>query len=75
MSGKGRLHGYLSGFGIPHLTDHDDVRILPKDGTKRARKGQADLAVNRNLIDAMQLIFDGVLDGDYLEGIRIHVGE
>ena len=64
-----RLHRNLRGFGIPHLTDHDDVGVLPENGAERAGKGQVDLGLHGNLINTLKLVFDRVFHSNNLQGI------
>ena len=67
MPGEGGLDGDLGRLQIADLTDHDHVGVLPDDVTEPGREGEADLRPDRDLVDAFQLVFDRVLDGDDLE--------
>jgi hypothetical protein len=64
MSGKGGLNGDLRGFLVADFADHDFVGVVAKDGTQAASKGEALFLVDRNLGDALELVFDGIFDGD-----------
>src|SRR6266849_1716920 len=66
MAGECRLNGNLRGFEIAHLADHDDVRIVPKKRAQNVGEGQVDLRLDLDLIDALELILDRLLDGEYL---------
>ena len=61
MTRQRRLYRDLRSLGILHLTDHDDVGVLPENGAERAGKGQVDLGLHRNLVNALKLVFDRVL--------------
>jgi hypothetical protein len=64
VAGEARLHGDLGGLGVADLADHDDVRVLAQDGAQAAGEGQLDFRVNLYLADPLDLVLDGVLDGD-----------
>ncbi len=51
---------------VAYLADHDDVGVLAQDGAQVLRKIQADRRLHLHLIDAGELIFDRVLDGEHL---------
>ena len=46
MTGHGGLNGNLCGFKIANLTNHDDVRVLPEDGSQGFGKGQIYLGID-----------------------------
>ena len=60
------MNSDLCRFRIANLPHHDDVGILSDYGAQSCGEGQADLGVDLYLIDPMQLILDGVLDGEDL---------
>ena len=64
MPRLGRLDGNRRRLGIPDLPHHDDVRILPEDGTEAAREGHPRLPVELNLADVVDPVFDRILEGD-----------
>ena len=69
------LHRNLRRLTIAHFTDHDDVRVLPQDGTQCVGKGQVDLGMHLNLVDTFELVFHRIFDGDdFLTG-RIQLGQ
>jgi len=59
-----RLHGDHCRFRIPDLTDHDHVRILPQYRPQAPRKGHAGFAVELDLPDVRDPVFNGILEGD-----------
>ena len=59
-----RANGNLGRLQIPNLPDHDDVRVLPKNVAKTHREGQPDIRPHRDLVDALQFVFDRLLDRD-----------
>ncbi len=64
MAGQRRLDGDIGGLPVADLADHDDVRILAKDGSKPRREAQPHLGVDLGLADPVDRIFDRVLDGE-----------
>ena len=68
VAGQCRLHRNLRGFPIAHFTDHDDVWILPQNRAQSTGKGQLDLGLNLNLIDATHLVFDRIFNGNDFQG-------
>ncbi len=59
VTGDRRLERDVRGLGIPHLTEHDHVRVLPQQGTEHDAERQADLLLHSNLIDPGQLVSIG----------------
>ena len=66
VTGERGVDGDLGGLKVANFTDHHDVRRLAEHGAQGAGEGHADLVANGHLIDAGELIFDGVLDRDEL---------
>src|SRR6266581_2806092 len=60
------LQGDLRGFGVADLPDHDLVRVVAQYRAQAPGEGEALLLVHRDLDDALELVFDRVLDGDDL---------
>ncbi len=56
------------GLEIANLTDHDDVRRLAQNGTKRGRESHADVGIHLHLVDAVHLILDRLFHRDDLCG-------
>ena len=64
VAGERGVDGDLGGLLVADFADHDLVGIVAQNGTQAAREGQAFLFVHRNLRDSLELIFDGIFDGD-----------
>src|SRR5207253_1321980 len=62
MSGQRGLNGILRSFSVANFADHDDVRILPKDGAQRGAKSDTDLRLHRRLIELFVHHFDRIFD-------------
>ena len=60
------MNGAIGRLPVANLPHHDDVWRLPQHGAQRRGKGHARLAAHGHLVDAGQLIFHGILDGDDL---------
>src|SRR5687767_5356510 len=65
------LDGDLSGLAVANLADHNDVRVLAQDRPQAVGKGEVDPGIHLNLPDAIQLIFDRILDGDDVQFRRV----
>ena len=59
-----RLHSNARRFDVTHFADHDDVGILPHNRAQGRGKGQTNLRLGLNLVDAFQLVFDRILDSN-----------
>ena len=60
--------GDARGLEVAHFADHDDVRVLAHDdAAQRVGEVQPDLRLGLDLVDALDLVFDRVLDGDDLD--------
>ena len=46
---------------VADLADHDDVRVLPEEGAERAREREADLRLDVDLVDPLDLVLDRIL--------------
>ena len=64
MAGERGLHGDLRGFRVADFADHDHVGVLADDGAQSVGETKTDLRFDLNLIDAAQLVFDRIFDGD-----------
>ena len=70
VAGQRRLHGDLGRLLVADFADENDVGIVTQNRTQAAGKGQARFFRNLDLVDALELIFDGVFDGDdFAQGI------
>src|SRR5688572_15136245 len=59
--------GDLSRFRIANFTDHHNVRVLTEDRPESACESKSDFLLHRHLVDAGNLEFDGILDGNDVE--------
>ena len=66
MAGQRGLDRDLRRLEIAHFADHDDVGVLAQDGAQHMREGQADLRLHLDLVDAFELVFDRIFDGEEL---------
>jgi len=64
MAGERAADGNLGGLEVAHFTDHDDVRVAAQDTAQPGGEGEIDLGFDGDLDDAVELVFDRVLDGD-----------
>ena len=64
MAGERGFDGDFRRLGVADFPDHDDVRILPQNGAQRVGERQADVLFGRHLVDAGNLKFHRVFDGD-----------
>ena len=60
------VDGDVGRLEVTNLTDHDDIRCLPQDRSKRRRERHADLGIDLHLVDAAHLVFDRIFDRDDL---------
>ncbi len=67
VAGHGGLGGGGGGFEVADFADHDDVGVMAEDGAEALLEGHADLVMDGDLVDALEVVLDGVLDGDDLE--------
>jgi len=63
VAGDRGRDGPLEGRQVAKLADHDDVGVLAHDRAERSAEGQAPLRVHLHLRHAVELVLDGVLDG------------
>jgi hypothetical protein len=75
MARQRRLDRDLGGLDVADLPDQDDVGVLADDVSQPGREGEADLRAHRNLVHALQLVLDRVLDGDDLAIGRVDLVE
>jgi hypothetical protein len=75
VAGERGLDRDLRGFQVAHFADHDDVRILADDAAQRVGEVQPDLRLGLDLVDALDLVFDRVLDGDDLDVGRVELAQ
>src|ERR1035437_3240098 len=75
VAGEGGVDGDLRGFLIADFADHDLVGIVAQYGAQAAREGEALLLIHRDLGNALDLVFDGVFDGDDLVFVVLDLAE
>ena len=56
--------GDVRRLGVPNLTHHHHVRILPQDVPQAGGERQPNVRAHSDLVDALQLVLDRFLDGD-----------
>ena len=66
MAGERGVDADARRFRVAHFADHDDVGIETQERAQGAREAQPDFAVDLDLVDALDLVFDGILNGDDL---------
>jgi hypothetical protein len=66
VAGERGVDGDGGRFQIANFTDHDDVGRLAQHGAQRGGKGHAHVFVDRDLVDAVELVFDRILHRDDL---------
>ncbi len=64
MASKRGFNGDLGSFRVADFPDHDDVWVLAQNGAQGIGKGKPDVLFRRDLIDAGNLKFHRVFDGD-----------
>ena len=67
VAGQRGLDGDLGRLQVADFADQDDVGVVPQDGPQARGEGQADLAVDLDLVDAVQVVLDRVLDRQDLD--------
>ena len=72
VAGERRLHGLHRRLAVPHLADHDHVRVLPEHVAQRLDERGAGVGVGLDLVEALVDHLDRVLDGDH---VRLGRGE
>ena len=75
VTGECRIDGNLGGFAIAQLTHHDDVGVMAQHRAQDCGEGQSDGRIDRDLVDALDLVFDRILDRDQLAAGRIEFRE
>jgi hypothetical protein len=75
VAGQCGAAGDFGGFQVADLADHDDVRILAQHRAESAGVGAAGAVVDVDLVDALDIHLDGILDGDDVHLVRVEVRE
>src|SRR2546428_1782310 len=63
MAGEGGADADLGGFEVAGFADEDDVGVLTEEGAEGAGEGAADLVLDLDLVDALEVVLDGILGG------------
>src|SRR3990172_3918453 len=66
VTGQGRLDRDLSRLRVSDFSDHDLVGIVAKDRPEAPREREPLLFIHRDLHHILELVLDGILDGDDL---------
>ena len=61
VSRQRRVDRDVDGLLVSNFTDHDDVGILPQERSERAREREPDLRLHVDLVNALNLVLDGIL--------------
>ena len=61
MTGQRGADRDLRRLEVAGLTDEDDVGVLAQEGAQRRREGPAHAVVDLHLVDALQVVLDGIL--------------
>ena len=75
MAGERGLDRDLGRLEVTDLADQDHVGILADDVPEPGGEGQADLRLDGDLVDALQLVLDRIFDGDDLTVRRVDLVE
>ena len=75
VAGNRSLDGDGCGFAVTNLTDHDNIRVLTKDGTKAVGEGQLRFNVDLHLVDALDIGFHRVFNGNDVDGVVIQFAQ
>src|SRR3989338_10742033 len=73
MACQSSLYGYVCCFSITYFTDKDYVRVLSYDRTQTIGEIIARFRINLSLGYALDVIFDGVFDGNNFNISRIYL--
>ena len=66
VTGERGLNGNLRRLKVACLAYHNTIRVLAQERSQGSRKGQTDGFVHRQLHDAFQIVFDGLLRSNQL---------
>src|SRR5690606_285584 len=64
VAGQGTFGGHQGGFLVADFAHHDYIRVVAQDVSQRAGEGVADLRLDLDLADAVDLVFHRVFHGD-----------
>src|SRR5215468_935286 len=71
MAGERGANGGARSLHVAHLADHDYIRILAQNGAQTMNEIEPDRRLDLHLVDALELVFDRVLDREYLAFDRV----
>ena len=66
VAGQRRLHGNLGRLQVADFAHQDFIRILTQDRPQALGERVADRLIDRHLHDAVDVVLDRILGGDYL---------
>ena len=72
VAGHGGADGHLGGLGVADFADEDDIGVLAEEGGEGGDEGDVEFGVDLDLGDVVEFEFDGVFDGDDVEGAGVH---
>jgi hypothetical protein len=75
MAGLGGADGDFGGFDVADFADEDDIGVMAEDAAEAGGEGEADVFAGLDLGDALELVFDGILDGDDFAFAVVGMGE
>ena len=75
MAGLRGADGDFGGFDVADFADEDDVGIVPEDAAQAGGERETDVIARLDLGDALELVFDGILDGNDLALAVVGVGQ
>ena len=62
-------------FKVSNFADHDDVGVLAQKGLERRGEGHADFCAYLHLIDAVEVVLDGIFGGHDVRVAGVDLGE
>ncbi len=75
MAGQRGLDRDLRGLQIADLADHDHVRVVAQHRAQDVGEAEPDLRLDLDLVDAVELVLDRVLDGQHLAIRRVQLDQ
>ena len=75
MPGERGLNGDLRCFQVAHFPQHDDIGVLAEKGAEGLAEGHADGVIDRDLHDALDVVFDGVFNSEQFGVDAVDAGE